>query len=196
MFSEVDRNSARLRNHKKFNKGKSLDSNIAEWKAPYGGKVFSAGKVRLGLGILAKVKQSKQAIKKKEREAKEKDFFEHENLVREAELIKEDMRQVNKAPKDLRISQLRPLLRALKCAGDKAIPTIKANMVKCYEQWSERPYLINPNRYPLMLEVVAGAAVEEEENGSTSNAQEGDDGNRSDEEEDNDDNEMFLDQEF
>ena len=126
MVFEVDRNSTRQRNQKKYNEGRSLDSKIAEWKSPSGGKVFIAGKV----GILAKVKLNKQDNKKKEREAKEKASIEHANLVREAELIKEKMTKANKALNDLTIDQLRPLLKALKHLHDKAIPTIKVNMVQ------------------------------------------------------------------
>ena len=92
MVSEVDCNSARKRNHKKYNEGKLLDSKIAEWKAQSGGKVFSADEVRLGLGVLNKIKRNKYANKKKEREAKKKASVEHVNLVREVELIKEEMR--------------------------------------------------------------------------------------------------------
>ena len=113
--------------------------------------MFSADKVKLGLGILAKVKRNKQTNNKKEREANKKASIENSNLVHEAELIKEDMMKANKEPKDLRISQLRPLLRALKRAGDKVIPTIKAKMVECYKQWVKRPYLVNKSRDPLML---------------------------------------------
>ena len=93
------------------------------------------------------------------------------------------------------ISQLRPLLRAIKRTIDKSIPTIKAKMVEYYEQWLERPYLVNPSWDPLILETVMGTAVEEEENGSMNSAQEDNDENRSGEEEDNNTNDIFLYQE-
>ena len=57
--------------------------------------------------------------------------------------IKKEIIKSNKVPKDLTIDQLRPLLKAIKRAGDKVTPTIKTTMGKCYEQWLERPYLVN-----------------------------------------------------
>ena len=156
--------------------------------------MFTVVEVRGFLDILAKVKLNKQANKIKEREAKEKAYIDHVNLVCEAELIKEDLTKTNKAPKNLTIAQLRPLPKEIKRSGDKARPIIKAKMDECYKQWLDQPYL-NPSQAPSILDVVAGAAVEEEENSSLINSQEDDNGNMSDEEEENDNNEMLLDQE-
>ena len=103
--------------------------------------MYISGEVRLGLGILAKVKQNRQVNKNKEREAKEKVSIEYVNLVRKGGLIKQEIIRVNQAPKDLKILQLKLLLKALKYVDNKVTPTIKANIVECFDQWSELYYL-------------------------------------------------------
>ena len=90
-----------------------IEDKIAEWKKPTGGKVFSAGEVKLDVDILRNVKENKDKLLEKERAAKESNRMDYAKLVAEAIKIKEMMVTESEAPKDLKNIALKALLKPI-----------------------------------------------------------------------------------
>ena len=165
MVAAEDRNASRQRNIKQYQEGKSIEDKITEWKRPTGGKVFSAGEVKLGVDILKKVKQNKDKLLEKEKAVKESSRVEYAKLVAEAVKIKDMMVTENKTPKDLKNTELKALLKPLKRDGDAALPTRKKEMIERYDEWKGRTYQ-EPAPVPLEDEtqLVVASVFEEDDN--------------------------------
>ena len=139
MASSADRTSATQRNIVKYQEGQSLQEKMDGWKKPTGGKVFSCGEVRLGVSILNKVKENKDMLFAKEKEKKQVDHIAYVKMVDDAKELKK-MVTKNKTVKDLKITQLKTLLKPLKKTGDPPIPTLKKQLIERNESWKGRTY--------------------------------------------------------
>ena len=75
------------------------------------------------MSILNKVKANKSKLLEKEKEKKEVERIAYAKMVEEAKGVTQKMIVEKKAPKDLKVAELRALLKPWKRGGGTAIPT-------------------------------------------------------------------------
>ena len=104
-----------------------------------GGKLFLTGKVRLGHDILTKVQANVTKLHEEERAKKKKAGDNYLQLINNADKVKAMMTSSGTEVKKPKNADLRALLLPIK-QKDK-MPTLKKDMIQCYELWKHRPYL-------------------------------------------------------
>ena len=106
--------------------------------------MFLAGEVRLGQDVLKKVQKNREQKYLDECAAKKKAAETYAEIVKNATAVIHMMSASGKQTKDLKNAELKALLLPIK-QKDK-MPTLKKDMIQCYELWHHRPYLsVNPD---------------------------------------------------
>ena len=102
------------------------------------GRAFRGGTCRLGHSIFEVVQENKEKQNKIERLKSQKARQAHQKKLEAAATVK----ALGKESSQLSVAQLKTLLAPLKCKGDKAIPTRKADLLTRLMEWESRGGLL------------------------------------------------------